>query len=128
MASSQAIQERGRGAATPSDIPARGWKDILLRVWKNIGEDRVMLVAAGVSYCLLAIFPAIAALVALYGFFTDPASISSQVDKLSGVMPGGALDVIRSGRISKGEQTRRRLHYWIFGFALERERRHQVNL
>ena len=43
MASSQAILERGRGrrAGTPSDIPAPGWKDILLRVWKNIGEDRV---------------------------------------------------------------------------------------
>jgi membrane protein len=99
MASSQAILERGRGrrAATPSEIPAPGWKDILLRVWNNIGEDRVMLVAAGVTfYCLLAIFPAIAALVAIYGFFSDPASISSQVDKLSGVMPGGALDVIRN--------------------------------
>ena len=96
---SQAIQERGRGrhAATPSENPAWGWKDILLRVWKNIGEDRVLLVAAGVTfYCLLAIFPAIAALVAIYGFFTDPASISAQVDKLSGVMPGGALDVIRN--------------------------------
>jgi membrane protein len=99
MASSQAILERGRGrrAATPSEIPAPGWKDILLRVWKNIGEDRVMLVAAGVTfYCLLAIFPAIAALVAIYGFFSDPASISSHIDKLSGVMPGGALDVIRN--------------------------------
>jgi Virulence factor BrkB len=99
MASSQAILERGRGrrAATPSEISAPGWKDILLRVWKNIGEDRVMLVAAGVTfYCLLAIFPAIAALVAIYGFFSDPASISSHVDKLSGVMPGGALDVIRN--------------------------------
>ena len=99
MASSQAIQEHGRGrhAATPSDMPARGWKDILLRVWKNIGEDRVILVAAGVTfYCLLAIFPAIAALVAIYGFFSDPASISSEVDKISGVMPGGALDIIRT--------------------------------
>ncbi len=99
MASSQAVLERGRGrrAATPSEIPALGWKDILLRVWNNIGEDRVMLVAAGVTfYCILAIFPAIAALVAIYGFFTDPASISSQADKLSGVMPGGAVDVIRN--------------------------------
>jgi membrane protein len=99
MASSQAILERGRGrrAATPSEIPAPGWKDILLRVWNNIGEDRVMLVAAGVTfYCLLAIFPAIAALVAIYGFFSDPASISSHIDKLSGVLPGGALDVIRN--------------------------------
>jgi membrane protein len=99
MASSQAIQEHGRGrhAATPSDMPARGWKNILLRVWKNIGEDRVILVAAGVTfYCLLAIFPAIAALVAIYGFFSDPSSISSVVDKISGVMPGGALDIIRT--------------------------------
>lgn len=75
MASSQAILERGRGrrATTPSEIPARGWKDILLRVWNNIGEDRVLLVAAGVTfYCLLAIFPAIAALVAIYGLFSDP--------------------------------------------------------
>ena len=98
MASSQAIQEHGRGrhAATPSDMPARGW-DILLRVWENIGEDRVILVAAGVTfYCLLAIFPAIAALVAIYGFFSDPSSISSVVDKISGVMPGGALDVIHT--------------------------------
>ena len=99
MASSQAILERGRGrrAAIPSEIPAPGWKDILLRVWKNIGEDRVMLVSAGVTfYCLLSIFPAIAALVAIYGFFSDPASISSHVDKLSEVMPDGALDVIRN--------------------------------
>jgi len=78
-------------------MPARGWKNILLRVWKNIGEDRVILVAAGVTfYCLLAIFPAIAALVAIYGFFSDPSSISSVVDKISGVMPGGALDVIHT--------------------------------
>jgi len=98
MASSQANQEHGRErhAATPSDMPARGW-DILLRVWENIGEDRVILVAAGVTfYCLLAIFPAIAALVAIYGFFSDPSSISSVVDKISGVMPGGALDIIRT--------------------------------
>jgi membrane protein len=94
----QAKRESGRGrhARTPSDIPARGWKDILLRVYNNIGEDRVMLVAAGVTfYSLLAIFPAIAALVALYGFFADPASIASHLDAASGVLPGGALDVIR---------------------------------
>jgi membrane protein len=56
---------RGRSATTPSDVPARGWKDILLRIWKNIGKDRVIVVAAGVTfYMVLALFPAIAALVA----------------------------------------------------------------
>src|SRR5215469_7560513 len=88
--------ERSRPAATPSDIPARGWKDILLRIWTNIGKDRVVLVAAGVTfYSLLAIFPAIAALVALYGLFADPSQIAAYVDSLSGVLTAGALDVTR---------------------------------
>lgn len=87
---------RGRHASTPSEIPIRGWKDILLRVYGNIGEDRIMLVAAGVTfYSLLAIFPAIAALVALYGLFADPNNIANHIDAVSGVLPGGALDVVR---------------------------------
>jgi membrane protein len=57
---------RGREASTPTEIPAQGWKDILWRVWEEIGQDRVMAVAAGVTfYGLLAIFPAIAAFVSL---------------------------------------------------------------
>jgi membrane protein len=86
---------RGRHASTPSEIPARGWKDILFRVYGNIGEDRVMLVAAGVTfYALLALFPAIAALVALYGLFADPSHIANQVNSMSGVLPSGALAVL----------------------------------
>jgi membrane protein len=87
---------RGRHATTPSKIPARGWKDIVLRVYANIGEDRVFLVGAGVTfYSILAIFPAIAALIALYGLVADPTTIVQQVDMLSGLLPGGALDVMR---------------------------------
>lgn len=95
---SAAVHERGRGrrATAPSDIPARGWKDILLRVYGNISRDRILIVAAGVTfYSLLAIFPAIAALVSLYGLFADPTTIAAQVDSLSGLFPGGAIDVIR---------------------------------
>jgi membrane protein len=54
--SSEREHGRGRLASAPSEIPARGWKEILLRVWNNIGEDRVMLVAAGVTYYCLAGF------------------------------------------------------------------------
>ncbi len=87
---------RGRSATAPSDVPPRGWKDILLRIWKNIGKDRVIVVAAGVTfYSILAVFPAIAALVALYGLFADPATITSHLDSIAGVMPGGAIEVIR---------------------------------
>jgi len=66
-------QARGRLADTPSEIPTRGWKDILLRVYRNISEHRVLSLAAGITYySLLAIFPALAALVAVYGLFSDP--------------------------------------------------------
>ncbi len=87
---------RGRWARTPSEVPVRGWKDILLRIWKNIGKDRVVVVAAGVTfYSILALFPAIAALVALYGLFADPAAITSHLDSIAGVVPGGAIEVMR---------------------------------
>src|SRR5438552_18533234 len=87
---------RGRSATHPLEVPARGWKDILFRVWKNIGKDRVIVVAAGVTfYSVLALFPAIAALVALYGLFADPTAITSHLDSIAGFVPGGAIEVIR---------------------------------
>lgn len=88
-------EDRGRLASTPSEIPARGWKDICLRVYQNISEHRVVALAAGITfYTLLAIFPAIAALVAIYGLFADPGTLTAQLEQLSGLLPGGALNVI----------------------------------
>lgn len=46
-------------------------------------------------YSILAIFPAIAALVAIYGLFSDPGSIAKHLDDVSGFIPGGAVDVAR---------------------------------
>lgn len=88
---------RGHAAATPSEIPPRGWKDILWRVYNGINEHRVLAIAAGVAfYSLLAIFPAIGALVSLYSLFSDPEMIRSHLDSLSTILPGGAIDVIGS--------------------------------
>jgi len=42
--------DRGRHADTPADIPLRGWGDILLRVYNNIGKGRVITIAAGVRF------------------------------------------------------------------------------
>jgi membrane protein len=87
---------RGRQASSPAEIPARGWKDILWRVYGNIGEHRVLALAAGMTYySLLAIFPAIAALVAIYGLFSDASSIAKHLDDVSGFIPGGAVEVAR---------------------------------
>jgi membrane protein len=87
---------RGRSAEGPSQIPALGWKDILLRVYNGISEDRILANAAGVTYyALLALFPGIAALVSIYGLFADPNTIVSHVDTVTGFAPGGAIDVVR---------------------------------
>jgi membrane protein len=87
--------DRGRHADTPTEIPAQGWKDILWRTYEEFGKDRIMSVAAGVTYyALLAVFPAIAALVSIYGLFADPATIREHMNAMSGVLPGGALEIV----------------------------------
>ena len=85
----------GIDATTPSEIPVQGWKQIIKRVFNQIGEDRVMAEAASVTYfSLLAIFPAIAALISLYGLIADPATIGKHLDAIGGVVPGGGVQII----------------------------------
>ncbi|MCJ2095737.1 YihY/virulence factor BrkB family protein [Methylobacterium sp. J-072] len=87
--------DRGRGASHPAEIPAKGWKDIALRTYRDIGENRLPLIAAGVTFfTLLAIFPAVAALVSCYGLVADASTINDQLASLQGIMPQGALDIL----------------------------------
>jgi membrane protein len=73
----------------------RGWKNILWRVYAKINDNRLLAVAAGVVfYGILALFPAMAALVSLYGLFADAKTIDSSLSTLSGILPGGAMDIV----------------------------------
>ena len=86
---------RGREANTPREIPPRGWADILWRVFWAVSENRILTTAGGVAFfALLAVFPAIAAIVSLYGLFTDASTISDQLSTLAGILPFGVLQVI----------------------------------
>ena len=86
---------RGRQADTPVDIPPRAMKEVLLRVYSQISDDRVLLIAAGITfYGLLALFPGLAALVSVYGLFADPTSVTSHLQTLSSFLPKEAIDVI----------------------------------
>jgi membrane protein len=90
------VLSEARRGRFPSARSARGWKDILLRLHEGISDDRILVNSAGVAfYALLALFPAIAAVVSIYGLFADPASIAKQLDAASGILPGGGIDVIR---------------------------------
>jgi membrane protein len=81
----------GRGAERPSQIPPRGWFAILRRVMAEVKEDNVTLLAAGVAfYAMLAIFPAIIAVVTVYGLVADPNQVEAQVSEFAKSLPAGA--------------------------------------
>jgi membrane protein len=83
--------ERGRAADAPSEIPAPGWRDVLLRVRQQISEDNISMIAAGVAfYGLLAIFPAITAFVSIWGLVADPAQVEQQFAAVEGIVPADA--------------------------------------
>jgi membrane protein len=85
----------GREATYPHQIPRSGWWMILKRTFSQAAEDRLLTEAAGVTfYTLLALFPAIAALISLYGLIADPATVRGHFDQLSGVVPGGGMQLI----------------------------------
>jgi membrane protein len=95
--SDTAPDPQGHAARRPHAFPPRAWWSILSRVWSEIGKDRVTLIAAGATfYLLLALFPALAAFVSLYGFVADPRTIAEHISFLGGFLPSGGLDIIRT--------------------------------
>ena len=57
-------EDLGREAATPTEIPARGWWAIVKRTAAKFGENELMSEAAAVTfYALLSLVPALTALV-----------------------------------------------------------------
>lgn len=98
----------GASASAPTDIPARGWWEIMRRTYAEVDRDRVLAVAAGVTfYGLLALFPALTAFVSLYGLVADPASIGNNLAMLDGFLPTGTPDFLRDqvARIGSGGPT-----------------------
>ena len=95
MSAASCDDAHGRSAERPRDIPKAGWKDVLWRLKSQIAEDRLSIVAAGVAfYGLLSVFPALTALVALYGLVFDPAQVAQQIEALRGLLPGEAADLL----------------------------------
>jgi membrane protein len=86
---------RGRGAKSPFDIPWAGWKDIFWRTYQRIDDDRLLATAGGVVFFgLLAIFPAVTALVSSYALFADPATISANLHTLAAMLPEGSFQIV----------------------------------
>lgn len=79
----------------PEDIPARGWKRILIDTWKDAGEDNLSLISAGVAfYAFLAFVPLLTAFVLSYGLIAEPSSVVRHMQTLTSVMPQNAAEII----------------------------------
>ena len=85
-----------RGGGKPLQVLFRSGKQVLLGTYDRINRDRILAVAAGVVfYGLLAIFPAVAALVSSYGLFADPSTISDNLQSLALMLPKGSFSIVQ---------------------------------
>lgn len=88
-------QGRGRHATHPLQIPWQGWKDIFWRTYAEMQSDRLLSIAGGVAFfVLLAIFPAITALVSAYGLFFNASTITNNLSLLSDIVPANVLSIV----------------------------------
>jgi membrane protein len=89
------VEVPGGKAERPTEIPARGWTQVAKRGWKEAKADQVPLLAAGVAfYAFLAIFPALIAIVSIYGLFADPSTIANQLNSMTAALPDEAAQLI----------------------------------
>ena len=85
----------GRDATRPYHIPLKGWWQVAQRVWSESDRDNLSIVAAGCAFfALAAIFPALSALIFLYGLTADPATVEQHFRMLSSVLPPQAYDIV----------------------------------
>lgn len=70
---------------------------VLRALWAAVTQSDLDLIAAGVAfYAIFAIFPAVAAVVALFGFVADPVIVQEQLVVLRGLVPPEAYGVIET--------------------------------
>ena len=111
---------RGRTAKWPSQIPWRGWWDILLRANQAMSRRNLSLIAAGAAfYAFIAIPSALAALVSLYGMVFDPTEVGKQLQSLAGLLPDEALKLLSDQLRSLTSQSSKTLSAsFVIGLAI----------
>jgi len=81
-------QVPGADADKPTEIPSKGWFQVVKRGWAEAKADQVPLLAAGVAfYAFLAIFPLLMATVLIYSLVVPPDQIAAQIGQLTQGMP-----------------------------------------
>ncbi|MCA1835082.1 MAG: YihY/virulence factor BrkB family protein [Actinobacteria bacterium] len=95
MTDTEVTEVAGSRAESPTQIPARGWRQVLGRALRESQKDNIPLLAAGVAfYGFLAVFPTLIALVTLVGLVADPRTITQQVADFTAGMPQATQQLI----------------------------------
>jgi membrane protein len=88
---------KGHHATSPTEMPARAWKDILARTYKRVWDDNVALVSAGVAfYGFFALLSLLGLIVLVYGFVADPHDVIEHMRALTAVLPTDVAEIIGS--------------------------------
>lgn len=84
----------------------RGWVFMAWRVKRAVVTYRVSMLAAGVAfYAMLALFPAIAAIISLWALVLDPQDMARQIGEVSRLMPPGAARLVQEQAREIGDHT-----------------------
>lgn len=85
----------GSQAESPTQIPARGWRQVLQRAIRKSQEHNTSLLAAGVAlFAFLALYPTLIALVTVVALAADPNQITQQVQSFTVGLPPTARQLI----------------------------------
>lgn len=79
---------RGHDAHAPHRIPLRGWLEVLRRAARHVLDDRLMALAAAVSFfAILSIAPLLVTALSVYGAVNTPEQALDQLSTVAEVLP-----------------------------------------
>jgi membrane protein len=85
----------GIHAERPTQIPLRGWKQVVKRAWAENKADNMPIIAGGVAFFgFLAVFPALIATLSIYGLVASPDEVAGQIESLSAQLPESAQQIL----------------------------------
>jgi membrane protein len=109
---SAATGDRGKSAESPTDIPKKGWDDIVSRTRHAIARDNLSIVSGGTAFfLLLGLVPGLAALISIYGLIANPSDVQSQFAAMSRILPTDVRTVL------EGQMTRIAAQHQTAGIA-----------
>jgi membrane protein len=78
----------GPAALSPHHIPPREWGPVLRRVGRHVLSDRLMVLAAGISFfAILSIAPVLVTAVSVYGAVNTPEQAREQLSSVARMLP-----------------------------------------